>query len=82
MPNQKCERCGETISYSKIDRFEDIHICFSKFKDRLNKKPVVIIEEKNADKVFDAGTSETDIGEIETKASTVSNRNKYTRRRD
>ena len=67
MPTKTCKRCGKRISYSKIDRFEDIHICFSKFKDRLEDKPVINIKQKQddtTDEVSDNRASTKDNREV------------------
>ena len=82
MPKQKCEKCGKTISFSKLDKFENVHTCHPKLKDRIITKPVLNIETKDADKVLVTGTSDADIGETKTETSTLPHRNKYTGRRD
>ena len=46
MPKQTCEKCGVTVSFSKLDKFEKIHKCYPKLKDRIKTKPVIDIETK------------------------------------
>jgi len=60
MPTKKCPKCGEKVSWSKLDKFEDIHICFGKWKDRIKEKPVLNVEEK------DVKDTKDEISNIET----------------
>ena len=60
MPTKICEKCGKKISWSKLDKFEDIHICFGKWKDRITQKPVLNVEEKS-----DVEATEDQIHDVE-----------------
>lgn len=89
MPTKICEKCGLKISYSKADKFENIHICFrKKFRERLEEKPIIIddkvIEIKELevnDEISNDGTSDSNFGEAEEEAESVPVRDKRNRRK-
>jgi len=47
MPKRTCEYCGETFSFSKLDRFEDIHNIKLCRKMKRVTKPAILGEEKS-----------------------------------
>ena len=53
MPTETCKKCGETVSFSKLDKLEKIHKCRKNFRDSVITKPALSVEEKDADREQD-----------------------------
>ena len=73
MPTVICSKCGLKVSYSKVDKFEDIHKCRQRFRDKIKTKPVFEHETKES---IDAQSGERDIGESEQNAKETKIRDK------
>ena len=73
MPTEICKKCGQKVSYSKIDKFEDVHRCRQPFRDKIQTKPIKNAETK---KPVDAQPSERDIEKSEQNAKEAKIRDK------
>jgi hypothetical protein len=85
MPTVTCPQCGQRVSFSKVDKFENAHVCFQKFRDRIKTKPVVSVELKRDEspetEIPNIAASDSSASEIERETSAVESGNKFPRRR-
>lgn len=71
MPTKICPVCRMKISWSRLDKFENIHRCLRKFEDRVITKPIIIDDivtkmEKIESNEIDSKSGDGDVKESKT----------------
>jgi len=82
MPTIVCPKCGLKVSFSKMDKFENVHKCRQSFRDAIQTKPPKQVEtKKHETKVSDIEPGDRDSSEAEKETESVPNRDRYNGRK-